>query len=103
MRCAAIVRSCPAHAANIQVPIATRKETTAISPKQELPDQIGIEFADIARRGKPAEGAAAQASPHGPAMASRQTRACTGIEFFVLPAGSCQPLPTRGLRAECLA
>ena len=50
--------------------------------EQELPDQVGIEFADIARRSKAAEGAAAHANPHGAAMASRQTRACAGIEFF---------------------
>ena len=45
-------RLAPRNAASIQIPIATRKETDGDRPEQELPHQIGIEFADIARRGK---------------------------------------------------
>ena len=73
-------------------------------PEQELPHEIGIEVRRYSSPGQsprkarqPTQVRTAQqwrADRRGPAPESNSS---------VLPAGSCQPLPTRGLRAECLA
>src|SRR5215204_5457627 len=70
------------NAVRIQIPIATRKETAAIPPSRNSHTELELSSPIWPAGTKPAEGAAAHASPHGAAVASRQTRACTGIEFF---------------------
>src|SRR5262245_25242488 len=72
----------PRNAARIQIPIATRKETTAMPPSRSTHTELGSVSPISLAGAKSADGTAAHANPHGMAMASRQTRACAGIEFF---------------------
>ena len=80
-----------------------RKQTT-IAADQELPDEIGIEFADIARRGK------ARGRRGGPRKSARRSHGEQADEGLrrnrILP--SCLPVlvshhSPADLRAECLA
>ena len=52
----ALRRNCallaPRNAVSIQIPIASQEGNDGDAAEQELPHQIGIEFADIARRGE---------------------------------------------------